>query len=629
MLYVSWYRFAFANTLWVAVCPPPPRMLATGVYPAELGHLAKPARSFGKIRRLHSVVNMSGADLLAYCGQKLMHMSNGLPVGDLSDYSILLESLHKIRYTILSHRNDQVPINRLPVEILMLICKLTLPPDSEVAAPNNNRVFYAMKLTHVCRHWRLVFVSSPVLWTNFRVVETAPKFVAECLQRSGTSPIHVSFGWYSRDPDYKSPSTSVFEDDGSVADDSGDASDGGGSVVDEDNTSQISSSDSDDSDDGAASHSTLSIYPDYRDKNRPWTKYIKEAQSYHHLIQHSHRIATLDISFSPPGDDEDEDNPFACGLLIYPFPALQTLKLRHFLGSDGSDGSIPKVILDEHIATVKSLLLANILPTQIVDLSLNITSLTLKTNNLHTPIDTGSFLRFLGKNRNLRSLTLHNYKFLPVPESTTPVALNYLRQLDVSSESLAILRHLTTLPLGPQSLLKFGGEHRHLWLSAENSAAGTSISVSSLLLGVDPDPDEFLSLISGIFGSGWEEATRVIVAIPVGGWEREFVDRFLGRLTRLNDLFMDCYHDRVDPWFDSLAASKECCPKLGRVRLDIAPEYCPNVLMSVRKLVKRRAEDGVPLEAVEQVGLPLSTVAIWNNLYDRWRIGDYLKAGGS
>jgi hypothetical protein len=502
----------------------------------------------------------------------------------------------------------------------MLICELTLPPDPELTPPGNKRVLCVTKLTHVCRRWRLVLISSPPLWTNFHVVKAAPKFVAECLQRSGTSLTHVSFEWDANDPDYETPSTSVADDDGSVVDNDDD-------VVDEDDTSQISSSGPDNTDNRTASHSTFSIYPDHRDSHYSWTAYIKEAQGYHSLMQHSHRIATLDIFLSAPEDNEDGegDNPLACGLLLYPFPALQTLKLRCPLGRHGP---IPGVILDEHIPVVKSLFLENIRPTQILDFSLNITSLNL-TAGLSTSIDTGLFLRFLEKNHNLQSLTLNNYKFPPLPESIAPVALNDLRRLVVSSESATFLRHLAALPLGPQSYFRMERACPRFLLSANNSAAGTSTSVSTFSPGVDPDADELLSMISGVFGSGWEEASQVVVVFPVGGWEREFVDRFLGCLTRLDDLSIVCKHDCVDPWFDSLTASKDRCPKLRRVRLDIAPEYCSRALRSVRKLVKRRAEDGIPLEVVEQIGVSPPAVGVWNDLYDRWQIKDYLTAEDS
>ena len=440
-------------------------------------------------------------------------------------------------------------------------------------------------------------------------------------------PIHVSFKWDSSDPDYDSPSTSVANDDGSVAGDNDDVADDDGSAVTEDDINEISSSKPNDCDDGTASHSTLSIYPDHRDAGYSWTAYIKEARGYHHLMQHSHRIATLDISLPAPGDDEDEeDNPLAYGLLFYPFPALQTLKLRCF---QGSHGSIPTPILDEHITTVNSLVLENIFPTQIIDFSLSLTSLTLRTTGANV-INADLFLQFLKKNCNLWSLTIHDYKFHPISDSATPVTLNNLRQLDVLNESVTFLRHIVAPPLGPQSFFRIERISRCLSLLAENSTSGTSTSASRLLPSIHPDPDEFLSLISEVFGSGWEKATEVVVAIPIGGWERKLVDKFLDALTSLSDLSLEYHYDRADPWFDSLAASKERCPKLRKVRLlYIASEYCPTAVRSVRKLVKRRAEDGIPLEVIEQIGLSPSEKGLWDDLYDRWRIKDYLRTRDS
>ena len=521
---------------------------------------------------------------------------------------------------MLCHRNGQILVNRLPPETFTSICGLALPPlDPESTAPNNERVFSVMKLTHVCKHWRSALISSPALWTNFFVLDAVPKFVAECLQRSQQLPIHVAFKWDSDDPDYDSPSNSVVNDDGSVVDDDGDTSEDDGNAVSEDGTDQTSSSELQDSDDGSSSHSTLSVYPDHFESDYSWTSYIKEAQSYYQLIQQSHRIATLDISFAAPGDDEDEDeNPFACGLLFYPLPALQTLRLRF----DGKNGTIPQAILDEHITAVKSLLLKDIVPTQIMDLPLNVTSLTLTATSRGTTIDADSFLRFLGKNQNLRSLTLDNQSFSPVSESVAPVVLSNLRELDFSSQPITFLRHLAAPPLGPQSCFTVQKDIRwNLSSSAENSTTGTSTSVSSFLLSANSNPDELLSIFSGVFGTGWEEATRVVVGIPVGGWEREFVDKFLARLTKLRELFVECRNGRVDLWFDSLAAPEERCPNLKHICFDVAQECLVRSFKSVRKLVEQRAEVETPLEVVERS----DPSPIWDDLYERWRIDDYLK----
>ena len=558
--------------------------------------------------------------------------SNDVSLGDLSDYTALLESLHDIRHTILFHRNRQLSINRLPVEILTTICQFTLPAlRSEFTKPDNNRVFKVIILTHVCRHWRLVLISSSELWSSFRVIKAVPKFLAECLQRSKTSPIHVSFEWDSCDPDYCSPPASAFDDggsvegedgkaDGNVIDDDGDMTDGGGNVVDKRCVNRASSSEPEDSDWGTSSHSTLSIYSDHHDRGYSWTAYLKEAQNYHYLIQQSHRIATLDIYLPRPVDeDEEEDNPFACGLLIYPLPALQTLMLRCF---HGRHVSIPRAILDEHFTTIKNLLLENIPPTQIVNLSLNLTSLVLVSTLSDIAIDTGPFLRFLGKNQNLRSLALHNYRFSSAQDSVSPVSWSNLRQLNLTFG-------FTLFDRQSYSSFKMRIASRPLCLSAGDSTAGASTSVSNLFLCGGPDPNQIVSVASVPFGSVWEEATHAIVAIPIGGWERGFVDKLLSRLTRLSVLSMVSLHDRMERLFDSLGTSKDRCPNLKRICICVTPVYLPNVLKSVRRLVERRAEYGIPLEAVEQTHPSLFAEGVWNDLYSQWRIKDYLKAKDS
>lgn len=542
--------------------------------------------------------------------------SHGPPID--GDYSTLLESIHDLRYIILSRRNDELPVNRLPVEIFTLICNLSFPFDPELVHSDNRDTLYVMKLTHVCRRWRSVLISSPAFWTNFHVVKHSPKFVAECLQRSKTLPIHVSLDWDGGDPDYVHPSPTA-SDDGSVA---GDSSLVG---VDEDGLDRTSSSDHENSC-GTPSHGTLSIYSDHRDGDYSWTAYLEEARCYYHLMQESHRIAALDIRLSThEADHDEEENPLGCGLLLYPLPALQTLKLRC---SKGGRSLIPKAILDEHITSIKNLLLQDVPPIQIFNLSLNITSLDLRATDYGAAIDTGSFVRFLGRNQTLQSLTLRGYHLPPAPEPITPAILDNLRRLDFSGKSTAFLRHLSGPPLGPQCLFNMERERRNLYLTAENSAARATTSISGYLTSEDPDSDELISVISEAFGLGWEEATRVTVVVHVGGWKREFVDQFLARLNKLDDLLVDSRHDQVYPWFDSLGASKERCPKLKRIRLGIAPESLLGAFKSVRRLVKRRAEDGIPLEAVDHIGLSPFAVGIWNDLYDQWNIKDYLKAGG-
>ena len=92
--------------------------------------------------------------------------------------------------------------------------------------------------------------------------------------------IHVSFEWDSRDPDYGTPSSSVFDDGGSVQSEDGrtddnaindgrGTADGDGDAVDEYCASRTPSSEARDGDGRMSSHSTLSIYSDHHDIYAP------------------------------------------------------------------------------------------------------------------------------------------------------------------------------------------------------------------------------------------------------------------------------------------------------------------------------------------------------------------------
>ncbi|KAI0341766.1 hypothetical protein BDW22DRAFT_271515 [Trametopsis cervina] len=96
-------------------------------------------------------------------------------------------------------------INRLPVEILGMIFTWLLPPHP----PFSNIMIFKLgmkgieylNLSFVCRHWRQVVVSTPMLWTGifYRVVGsytpmTDPRisFVPLQLLRSGACPLNVT-----------------------------------------------------------------------------------------------------------------------------------------------------------------------------------------------------------------------------------------------------------------------------------------------------------------------------------------------------------------------------------------------------------------------------------------------------
>ena len=309
-----------------------------------------------------------------------------------------------------------------------------------------------------------------------------------------------------------------------------------------------------------------------------------------------------------PAPEDDDDNPIACGLLNHPLPALQTLKLRRYWEHQGL---VPRAVLDKHITGIKSLLLENIPLPQIVDLSLNITSLDLRFTWPGILTELNSFHRFLEKNQNLQSLTLHNCQF---PDSAPRMTFSNFRRLVFTIDPAPLERLLISLPPGLQLFFRMEIPSQPLHLPAEISMAGASTLVPSLLLGGgSSDPNPFLSIISGVFGSKWAEATQVVLVIPVEGWEREVVDKLLNRLTRLSELSVECQDDCLEPLFDSLGASEDRCPDLRRIRIGITPEHFPNAHRSLQQLVKRRAEVGITLEVVEQTAFSSFTTDVWSD----------------
>lgn len=79
------------------------------------------------------------------------------------------------------------PINRLPVELLQAIFKITFPILTKA------QVLNVLRATHVCRYWRTVIQSYARLWSNIFIDNTSPAFVARCLELGGQSlHIHIN-----------------------------------------------------------------------------------------------------------------------------------------------------------------------------------------------------------------------------------------------------------------------------------------------------------------------------------------------------------------------------------------------------------------------------------------------------
>ena len=92
-----------------------------------------------------------------------------------------------------SLKNDLAPINRIPPEVLTSIPDFWDKPDRDRGL---------IRLTHVCRTWREIFISCSPLWTNLSCIGTDKTHVY--LERSKSSPIHLHlqgvYGIYHRDP---------------------------------------------------------------------------------------------------------------------------------------------------------------------------------------------------------------------------------------------------------------------------------------------------------------------------------------------------------------------------------------------------------------------------------------------
>jgi F-box-like len=107
------------------------------------------------------------------------------------------------RRRYLSHQQDtntlnditiyhQPPINRLPDELLIEIFRLCFV-DVELFLPPT-AVDVPLLLCNVCRRWRDIAVTVPVLWSTIKLNKKhSARFISTWLSRAGTLPIGVSF----------------------------------------------------------------------------------------------------------------------------------------------------------------------------------------------------------------------------------------------------------------------------------------------------------------------------------------------------------------------------------------------------------------------------------------------------
>jgi len=76
------------------------------------------------------------------------------------------------------------PINRLPVELLQAIFKITFPTLTKA------QVLKVLRATHVCQYWRTATQTYTRFWSTIFINNTSPAFVARCLELGG-QPLHI------------------------------------------------------------------------------------------------------------------------------------------------------------------------------------------------------------------------------------------------------------------------------------------------------------------------------------------------------------------------------------------------------------------------------------------------------
>lgn len=98
-------------------------------------------------------------------------------------------------------RNQHTPVNTLPVEILVMIFRIVVGPRRLRFArpyflPNDSLNLAALRLTHVCCHWREVAQRQPLLWNTIIVRERGPADTPSSIHRHALhlavgAPLHI------------------------------------------------------------------------------------------------------------------------------------------------------------------------------------------------------------------------------------------------------------------------------------------------------------------------------------------------------------------------------------------------------------------------------------------------------
>lgn len=93
----------------------------------------------------------------------------------------------------MKHRLNQLTlIARLPPEVLTEVLVHFVSAESKISRYDNHRPYAWLRITHVCRYWRDVALSSPRVWST--IVVTGSSCVNEMLARSKKVPLEVYAG---------------------------------------------------------------------------------------------------------------------------------------------------------------------------------------------------------------------------------------------------------------------------------------------------------------------------------------------------------------------------------------------------------------------------------------------------